>query len=278
MKNIDGRELNKIFKANTVISAYISVFISKDSPEADINKDIYIQKRIEFFKPLNAKYNLDIRDFKMMPFIADSQYKLILTSKFFNPDNYALTDKSFYFIGPSIENFKKDENKKLIYISLGTIVPKKVDFYKKCIKTFGNSKEFQVILSVGKTLDIMEFGDLPDNIYVYNYIPQIQVLDYTDIFITHGGINSIYEALLLKNLPLIIVPAMDDQFYNAEKIAKSGAGITLNIENVTSEILLNSVYELLKNKEKYKIGVNKIVESFKEARNERKKIYEELFK
>ena len=280
------RELNKNFKANTVISAYISVFISKDSPEADINKDIYIQKRIEFFKPLNAKYNLDIRDFKMMPFIADSQYKLILTSKFFNPDNYALTDKSFYFIGPSIENreidytfnFKKDENKKLIYISLGTIVPKKVDFYKKCIKTFGNSKEFQVILSVGKTLDIMEFGDLPDNIYVYNYIPQIQVLDYTDIFITHGGINSIYEALLLKNLPLIIVPAMDDQFYNAEKIAKSGAGITLNIENVTSEILLNSVYELLKNKEKYKIGVNKIVESFKEARNERKKIYEELFK
>ena len=222
----------------------------------------------------------------MMPFIADSQYKLILTSKFFNPDNYALTDKSFYFIGPSIENreidytfnFKKDENKKLIYISLGTIVPKKVDFFKKCIKAFGNSKEFQVILSVGKTLDIMEFGDLPDNIYVYNYIPQIQVLDYTDIFITHGGINSIYEALLLKNLPLIIVPAMDDQFYNAEKIAKSGAGITLNIENVTSEILLNSVYELLKNKEKYKIGVNKIVESFKEARNERKKIYEELFK
>ena len=151
-------------------------------------------------------------------------------------------------------------------------------FLKSCIKAFGNSKEFQVILSVGKTLDIMEFGDLPDNIYVYNYIPQIQVLDYTDIFITHGGINSIYEALLLKNLPLIIVPAMDDQFYNAEKIAKSGAGITLNIENVTSEILLNSVYELLKNKEKYKIGVNKIVESFKEARNERKKIYEELFK
>ena len=281
----DGRELNKIFKANTVITTYTCVFISKDSPKADINKDIYIQERIDFFKPLNAKYNLDIRDFKMIPFIADSQYKLILTSKFFNPDNYALTDKSFYFIGPSIENreidytfnFKKNENKKLIYISLGTIVHKKVDFYKKCIKTFGNSKEFQVIISVGKTLDIKEFGDLPDNIYAYNYLPQIQVLDYTDIFITHGGINSVYEALLLKNLPLIVVPAIADQFYNAEKIEKSGAGITLNIENVTSETLLNSVYELLKNKEKYKIGVNKLVESFKEARNERKKIYEELF-
>ena len=36
------------------------------------------------------------------------------------------------------------------------------------------------------------------------------------------------------------------QFYIAEKIEKSGAGIALNIENVTSEILLNSVYEILK--------------------------------
>ena len=282
----DGRELNKIFKANTVITTYTCVFISKDSPKADINKDIFIQERINFFKPLNAKYNLDIRDFKSLPFIADSQYKLVLTSKFFNPENYSLTDNSFYFLGPSIENreidnkfyFKKDENKKLIYISLGTVVNKNVDFYQKCIKSFGNNKEFQVIISIGKSINIKEFGDLPDNIYIYNYVPQLKVLDYTDIFITHGGTNSVNEALLLKNLPLIVIPVMGDQFTVAERIEKTEAGIVLNIEKLTPEILLNSVNEFLKNKEKYKIGVGKIVESFKEARNGRKKIYEELFK
>ena len=41
--------------------------------------------------------------------IADSQYKLILTSKFFNPDNYSLTDNSFYFLAPSNENREIDE-------------------------------------------------------------------------------------------------------------------------------------------------------------------------
>ncbi len=114
--------------------------------------------------------------------------------------------------------------------------------------------------------------------YIYNYIPKTQVLDYTDIFITHGGTNSVYEALILKNLPLIVILIMGDQFIITEIIEKNEAGISLNIENINSEILLNSVNELLKNKEKYKIGVNKIVESFKEPRNGRKKIYEELFK
>ena len=282
----DGRELNKIFKANTVITIFTCVFVSKDSPKSGINEDIYIQQRIDCFKPLDEKYNLNIRDFKSLPFIADSQYKFVLTSKYFNPDNYALTDNSFYFLGPSIENreidntfnFKKDENKKLIYISLGTIFYKQIDFYKKCIKIFGNNKEYQIIISVGKTINIKEFGDLPDNVYIYNYVPQIQVLDYTDIFITHGGTNSVYEALILKNLPLIVIPIMGDQFSIAEIIEKNEAGISLNIENITSEILLNSVNELLKNKEKYKIGIKKILESFKEARNGRKKIYEELFK
>ena len=40
----DERELNKIFKANTVITTYTCVFISKDSPKASINKDIYSRK------------------------------------------------------------------------------------------------------------------------------------------------------------------------------------------------------------------------------------------
>ena len=151
-------------------------------------------------------------------------------------------------------NFKKDENKKLIYNSLGTIVNKNIDFYQKCIKAFGNNKEYQIIISIGKSIDIKEFEDLPDNVFIYNYVPQTQVLDYADIFITHGGTNSVNETLLLKNLPLIVIPAMWDQFTIAEKIEKSEAGIVLNIEAVTPELFLNSVNKFLKNKGKYNSG------------------------
>jgi MGT family glycosyltransferase len=249
------------------------------------NVDLFIKQRIAFFEPINKKFNLKIRDFLDLAYIADAPYKLVLTSKLFNPDNYSLTDNSFIFIGPSIEKraiddsfkFKKDENKKLIYISLGTVFNKNIEFYQKCIKAFENKKEFQVMMSIGKSLDIKELGDLPDNFFVYNYVPQIQVLNYTDIFITHGGTNSIYEALLLKNLPLIVIPQNGDQFTCAKQIEKNGAGVTLDSKNLTSEILLSTVNNFLEFKEKYKNGVNKLVESFKEARKERKKVYEKLF-
>ena len=277
----DGVEINKIFKAKTVITTFTCVFDTNKFP----NVDLFIKQRIAFFEPINKKYNLKIRDFLNLAYIADAPYKLVLTSKLFNPDNYSLTDNSFIFIGPSIEKraiddsfkFKKDENKKLIYISLGTVFNKNIEFYQKCIKAFENKKEFQVMMSIGKSLDVKELGDLPDNFFVYNYVPQIQVLDYTDIFITHGGTNSIYEALLLKNLPLIVIPQNGDQFTCAKQIEKNGAGVTLDSKNLTSEILISTVNNFLEFKEKYKNGVNKLVESFKEARKERKKVYEKLF-
>ena len=78
-----------------------------------------------YFEAINKKYNLKIRDYLNLVYTPDVPYKLILTSKLFNHDNYSLTDDSFHFIGHSIEQrplddsfkFKKDENKKLIYVS-----------------------------------------------------------------------------------------------------------------------------------------------------------------
>ena len=206
----------------------------------------------------------------------------MLTSKLFHPPE--TIDDSFYFIGPSIEerpvddkfNFKKDKNKKLIYISLGIVFMENSELFQKCIKAFGNVKEYQVILSIGRFVDIHQFGNLPDNIYAFNFVPQIQVLKQADIFITHGGINSINEAMLLFNLPLIIIPQALDQYDNAHQIEKYKAGITLDKNNITEEILKNAVINFLEKKEVYKKGVDIIVESFKEARKERKKIYENL--
>ena len=71
----------------------------------------------------------------------------MLTLKLFHIESDVLDD-TFYFIGPSIEerpidnnfDFKKDKNKKLIYISLGTVFNNNIEFYKKCIVTFEKFK------------------------------------------------------------------------------------------------------------------------------------------
>ena len=234
---------------------------------------------------VNKKYNIILRDFFRMHYFPDSKYKFMLTSKLFHPESKIINDESFYFLGPSIEerteenniDFKKDENKKLIYISLGTIFSFNLGIYKKCIKALGNSKDFQVIMSIGKYNEVRDLGDLPENIFAFNYVPQIKILKETDIFITHGGINSINESIFMQKLPVIVIPQDLDQIDNAKQIEKLQAGIYLDNNNISPEIILQAVDNFIKNKEKFKSGVEQISQSFIEARKKRKTVYEKIF-
>ena len=98
----------------------------------------------------------------------------------------------------------------------------------------------------------------------------------TDVFITHGGINSINEALFINSVPMIVIPQFADQFMNARLVETNETGIALDNNNITTEILLNSVNNILNNEKKYKAGIAKVLKSFEEARSERKKVYEKI--
>ena len=276
----DGNEINKIFKIPKIVAIYVFP-VGEMSPFMKNTVD----KRMLALIPINKKYNLNLRDFITIHHRGEAKYKLILTSRLFHIET-KIVDNTFYFIGPSIDkrpidnsfNFKKDENKKLIYISLGTVFNENFNFYQICIETFGNLKEFQIIISIGNNIKVNDLGQLPDNIYAFNYVPQLQVLKMTDIFITHGGINSINEGIFMNNnLSFIVIPQEMDQFDNAKQIEKLGAGIALDIKNINQEILKNAVFEILENPDKYRKGIEMIMKSFKEAREERKAIYEKIF-
>ena len=274
---LDGYEMNKVFKIPNLISLYN--FTMVEVPTTKRGKE----KRMPFITPINKKYNINIRDFFELVFDKSAKYKFFLTSKYFQPETNIIDD-SYYFLGPPYEErpidtsftFKKDENKKLIYISFGTLFGE-IDLFKKCIETFKNSKEFQIIMSIGKNINIKDLGDIPVNFNIYNHVPQLQVLKETDIFITHGGLNSINEGIILKNLPFIIIPIFFDQFGNAKQLEKLGAAIVLKKEDLTKEILKNAVNKIVENEENYKNNVKKIAESYKVARADRKKIYEKIF-
>lgn len=75
----------------------------------------------------------------------------------------------------------------IIYISMGSIISSKI-FCKRCIKAFGN-KNVSVILNTGK-VEPESLGELPSNIYAYSFVPQLEVLQHADLFITHGGMNN----------------------------------------------------------------------------------------
>lgn len=51
-------------------------------------------------------------------------------------------------------------------------------------------------MSVGKGTNIGSLGEIPNNSVVSQNVEQIEVLQNTDVFITHCGMNSVSESLL----------------------------------------------------------------------------------
>lgn len=65
------------------------------------------------------------------------------------------------------------------------------------------------------------------------------------LYIAHGGLNGIYEAIY-HAVPMIVIPLMlDDQKDNAVRVAAKGLGIHLYKEQLTKEIFQESLNDVL---------------------------------
>ena len=198
-----------------------------------------------------------------------SDLTIVFTSKYYQPYGESFDD-TYKFVGPSIfdrhelEDFKIEnpENKKLVYISLGTNINTNLEFYKNCLEALGSRKDLKVIMSIGKKTAIEDLGNLPENFDVYNYVPQLEVLKKVDLFITHGGMNSSSEGLY-NNVPLIVVPQFGDQPVVAKRVEELGAGIAL-MEDIAPSAIKNAVNKILSDNS-YKENAKKVGESLREC-------------
>jgi MGT family glycosyltransferase len=149
---------------------------------------------------------------------------IVYTSKQIQPMAETFSDK-FAFIGPSIlkshEVLEGKKSRKLIYISLGTVLNQNKDFYQNCIQAFADSS-YDVVMSVGEKTDIASLGRIPDNFIVRNHVEQIAILQKADVFITHCGMNSVNESLYF-GVPMVLFPLHSEQ----RIVAELGAGIEL---------------------------------------------------
>ncbi|EMA6343098.1 macrolide family glycosyltransferase [Bacillus cytotoxicus] len=178
---------------------------------------------------------------------------IVYTSKQYQPYSHTF-DESYKFVGSSIaprkdvESFplKFSKKKPVLFISMGTIFNQQPELYETCFKAF-RDLNVTVVLVVGKKINISQLEEIPANFHVYNYVPQLEILQHADVFITHGGMNSSSEALYY-GVPLVVIPVMGDQPFVAKRVEELGAGIQLDRTNITPEILREAVEMILDNK------------------------------
>lgn len=170
---------------------------------------------------------------------------IVYTSRRFQP--YAESFSGHYaFVGPSVFSKvlpEKEKERPLIYISMGTVINDKPDFYGKCIEAL-KDRDADVIISCGNAVNIEELGELPDHIKVYSYVNQLDVLSKADAFITHCGMNSVSESLYMA-APMVLYPQTGEQYAVARRVTENGAGIMLKDDSV--EGIRASIREILDN-------------------------------
>ena len=170
---------------------------------------------------------------------------VVYTSRCFQPFAESFSDR-YVFVGPSVFSNaipSKTKNRPLVYISLGTVINDRPDFYKDCIRAL-KDLDIDVTISCGKAIDQKALGELPDNIQVYDYVDQLDILSKADAFITHCGMNSVSESLYMAT-PLILYPQTNEQHAVARRTTEIGAGIMLNDDS--SAGICNAVCEVLGN-------------------------------
>ncbi|CAL8110970.1 unnamed protein product [Orchesella dallaii] len=88
----------------------------------------------------------------------------------------------------------------------------------------------------------------PENVLLLPWFPQHDILAHPKIkgFVTQAGRPSTQEALCYA-VPLIAIPMFADQDYNADRMEYIGGAIRLDIKNISSALLQESIHELAYN-------------------------------
>ena len=168
---------------------------------------------------------------------------VVYTSERFQPCAESFSDH-YAFVGPSVFSKaepKKDNARPLVYISMGTVINDRPDFYGKCIEAL-RDEDADVIISCGGAVDRNALGALPDNIKVYPYVDQLDVLSRANAFITHCGMNSVSESLYMA-APMVLYPQTSEQKAVARRAAELNTGIIL--EDDSAEGVRAAVRKLL---------------------------------
>ncbi|XP_076045674.1 UDP-glucosyltransferase 2-like [Oratosquilla oratoria] len=127
-----------------------------------------------------------------------------------------------------------------IYFSLGSIVktsrvPKKN--LLAIVRAFGHLPQ-KILMK----WDEDHIEELPDNVRLAKWLPQQDVLAHPKVrlFISHGGINSVQEALY-HGVPILGLPIFSDQKNTLEKGARQGWALRLDWTDLTEETLMSAL-------------------------------------
>ncbi|MGW1508344.1 macrolide-inactivating glycosyltransferase [Streptomyces sp. NPDC002394] len=184
-------------------------------------------------------------------FVARPRRALVLIPRALQPHADRVDESVYTFVG-ACQGTRAEQGdwqrptgaEKVVLVSLGSAFTKQPGFYRDCVEAFAGLPGWHLVLQIGRFVDPSELGELPPNVEVHPWVPQLAILRQADAFITHAGAGGSQEGLATAT-PMVAVPQAVDQFGNADMLQSLGVARHLPMEEVTPERLREAVLSLV---------------------------------
>jgi MGT family glycosyltransferase len=130
----------------------------------------------------------------------------------------------------------------IVYVSLGSFLSVRSDVLARVAEAL-RAMDVRVALAAGSTpRDAL--GPIPPSWLVRAELPQVTLLGHAVLAVSHGGNNSVTEALT-AGIPLLLLPLSTDQFAGAAALETAGLGEALDPNAATPVELRAAARRLL---------------------------------
>ncbi|MDN5766444.1 MAG: glycosyltransferase [Humibacillus sp.] len=141
-----------------------------------------------------------------------------------------------------VERWLSVNDRPVVYVSLGSFLSVRSDVLSRIVDAL-RPLEVRVALASGST-PRRELGRVPTGWLVRPELPQVRLLQRSVLAVSHGGNNSVTEALT-AGVPLVLLPLSTDQFAGAAALEQAGFGEALDPNAATSSDIRAAAGRLL---------------------------------
>lgn len=184
-------------------------------------------------------------------------------------DEPQLVNRNNTYLGFNLPKVLKNEKDGSIYVSRGTMSDTlSVQTLVKTLQSLKNI-DAKIIASLGnnKAAQAMVNGNTcPENVQVMLFTKQLECLANASIFVTHGGITGVREALM-NITPMIVIPLNFNDYQVGKALEKAHAGILIEKRPIDKNEIEEKVNYMLVHIDEYRDGVNYIADKLRERWN-----------
>lgn len=184
-------------------------------------------------------------------FVGRPDRSLVLIPRAMQPHAERVDESVYTFVGAcqgdraAQGEWRRPEGaEKVVLVSLGSTFTNQPGFYRECVRAFGDLPGWHLVLQIGGQLDPAELGDVPANVEVRSWVPQLAILKEADLFVTHAGAGGSQEGLATST-PMIAVPQAVDQFGNADMLQALGVARHVPTAQADAETLRTAALALV---------------------------------